>query len=49
MYKTDPMYVTDQPYFYNFVCKISTELSPEELLTVIKEIEKIWKRYDFYQ
>ncbi|KAA1110563.1 trifunctional dihydropteroate synthetase [Puccinia graminis f. sp. tritici] len=33
------MYVTDQPEFLNATCKISTPLSPQELLKIIKRIE----------
>lgn len=39
IYESDPMYVTDQPNFYNGVFKASTTLSPLKLLDVLKEIE----------
>ncbi|KAJ3125762.1 trifunctional dihydropteroate synthetase [Nowakowskiella sp. JEL0407] len=39
LYETAPMYVTDQPNFLNAACKISTMLTPENLLAAIKEIE----------
>ncbi|KAJ3027755.1 UNVERIFIED_CONTAM: trifunctional dihydropteroate synthetase [Siphonaria sp. JEL0065] len=39
LYETKPMYVTDQPNFLNAACKVSTTLSPTELLKKIKEIE----------
>jgi dihydroneopterin aldolase/2-amino-4-hydroxy-6-hydroxymethyldihydropteridine diphosphokinase/dihydropteroate synthase len=39
LYKTSPMYVLDQPYFYNGVVKLKTDLSPLQLLTKLNEIE----------
>ncbi|KAA1125077.1 trifunctional dihydropteroate synthetase [Puccinia graminis f. sp. tritici] len=39
VYQSQPMYVTDQPEFLNATCKISTPLSPQELLKIIKRIE----------
>ncbi|ORY30471.1 Dihydropteroate synthase [Rhizoclosmatium globosum] len=39
LYETKAMYVTDQPNFLNAACKISTTLSPLDLLKKIKEIE----------
>ncbi|KAJ3114863.1 trifunctional dihydropteroate synthetase, partial [Physocladia obscura] len=39
LYETIPMYVADQPKFLNTSCKISTTLSPMDLLKKIKEIE----------
>lgn len=39
LYKSKPMYYLDQPDFINGCLKISTTLSPEELLKVLKDIE----------
>ncbi|CAI2175476.1 17556_t:CDS:1 [Funneliformis geosporum] len=39
MYETSPMYVTDQPNFFNAACKVATNLDPEELLVKLKNIE----------
>lgn len=39
LYETIPMLVTDQPLFLNAVCKVSTPLSPPELLRAVKETE----------
>jgi len=39
LYETPPMYDTDQPKFLNAVVRAETELSPEDLLTALKDIE----------
>ncbi|CAG8584448.1 3735_t:CDS:1 [Funneliformis caledonium] len=39
IYETSPMYVTDQPDFFNAACKVATNLDPEELLVKLKNIE----------
>ena len=39
LYETIPMLVTDQPLFLNAVCKVSTCLSPSDLLRAVKETE----------
>ncbi|OGG55888.1 2-amino-4-hydroxy-6-hydroxymethyldihydropteridine diphosphokinase [Candidatus Kaiserbacteria bacterium RIFCSPHIGHO2_02_FULL_55_20] len=39
-YETRPMYVTDQPDFFNAVCEATTELSAADVLRKIKAIEK---------
>ncbi len=39
LYETDPMLVTDQPLFLNAVCKVSTQLTPSELLRAVKQTE----------
>ncbi len=39
IYETQPMYVTDQPRFYNMALRAQTKLSPHDLLTQIKGIE----------
>ena len=40
LYETAPLYLTDQPSFLNCVFELSTVIAPEELLKVLKEIEK---------
>jgi len=39
VYETEPMYVGDQPKFYNMVVRGKTELSPEELLAYTQGVE----------
>ncbi|HAV10828.1 MAG TPA: 2-amino-4-hydroxy-6-hydroxymethyldihydropteridine diphosphokinase [Dehalococcoidia bacterium] len=39
LYETDPVGYIDQPKFINVVCRISTELGPEQLLIMTKAIE----------
>jgi len=39
IYETEPEGFTQQPLFLNAVCRISTEMDPEELLEFIKDIE----------
>lgn len=39
VYETAPMYVNDQPPFYNAAALAETDLSPRELLSVLKGIE----------
>lgn len=39
LYETDPMLVTDQPLFLNAACKVTTDLTPSELLRAVKETE----------
>lgn len=39
LYETIPMLVTDQPLFLNAVCRVTTNLSPTELLQALKETE----------
>ena len=39
LYETDPMLVTDQPLFLNAACKVSTQLTPSELLRAVKQTE----------
>lgn len=38
-YETDP-WAKDQPRYYNVACRIKTELGPEDLLNLLKRIEK---------
>jgi hypothetical protein len=40
MYESPAAYVTDQPPFANAVCKVSTSLSPTELLVRAKDVEQ---------
>jgi 2-amino-4-hydroxy-6-hydroxymethyldihydropteridine diphosphokinase len=45
IYETSPVGVTDQPAFYNAVLRLSTHLSPLELLHHLQHIEnKVFKR-----
>jgi len=39
VYETEPVGFKDQPLFLNLVCRITTNLPPEELLHFAKEIE----------
>lgn len=39
IYETEPVGYKQQPLFLNAVCRISTKLSPEQLLGLAKEIE----------
>jgi 2-amino-4-hydroxy-6-hydroxymethyldihydropteridine diphosphokinase len=39
IYETDPVGYTNQPLFLNAVCRVSTKLSPQQLLRLAKEIE----------
>ncbi|KAH9315109.1 hypothetical protein KI387_023736, partial [Taxus chinensis] len=40
LYETTPAYVTNQPFFLNFVVREITKLGPHALLSALKEIEK---------
>jgi dihydroneopterin aldolase/2-amino-4-hydroxy-6-hydroxymethyldihydropteridine diphosphokinase/dihydropteroate synthase len=40
LYESAPMYVQDQDLFLNGACKVSTTLSPHELLIQLKKIEQ---------
>jgi len=40
MIETEPWGVTDQPYFINMAIEAETDLSPEELLLLLKNIEQ---------
>lgn len=44
VYETDPVGYHDQDDFLNIVCRIETELTPEELLSEIGKIESILGR-----
>ena len=39
LYETEPVGLKDQPSFLNLVCRGATELSPEALLVLAKEVE----------
>jgi len=39
IYETEPVGYREQPLFLNMVCRISTDLPPEELLHLAKDIE----------
>jgi GTP cyclohydrolase-4 len=39
IYETEPVGFKDQPLFLNLVCRISTNLPPEELFRLAKDIE----------
>ncbi|MCL4368828.1 MAG: 2-amino-4-hydroxy-6-hydroxymethyldihydropteridine diphosphokinase [Actinobacteria bacterium] len=39
LYETEPVGVKDQPWFLNTVVRISTDLSPHDLLAVAKRVE----------
>ncbi|KAH9291800.1 hypothetical protein KI387_043012, partial [Taxus chinensis] len=40
LYETTPSYVTNQPFFLNFVVRQITKIGPHALLRALKEIEK---------
>jgi len=40
VYETEPVGVRDQPWFLNTVIEVATNLDPEDLLHVVKEIER---------
>lgn len=40
IYETEPVGYHQQPRFLNAVCQITTSLSPQELLTLVKQIEQ---------
>jgi 2-amino-4-hydroxy-6-hydroxymethyldihydropteridine diphosphokinase len=48
VYETKPWGVTDQPRFINMVVQIETTLEPEELLRLLKGIEKEIGRQDSF-
>ncbi len=43
-YKTAPVPVSDQPWFYNGVVSVETVLSPRDLLSVLHEVEQQFGR-----
>ncbi|MEA1872043.1 MAG: 2-amino-4-hydroxy-6-hydroxymethyldihydropteridine diphosphokinase, partial [Chloroflexota bacterium] len=40
IYETEPAGYKEQPFFLNLVCRITTDLSPGELLQLAKDIEQ---------
>jgi len=44
LYETEPVGFEDQPSFYNIALQVSTDLSPEELLSTVKRIETVMGR-----
>jgi 2-amino-4-hydroxy-6-hydroxymethyldihydropteridine diphosphokinase len=40
MYETEPWGIKDQPKFINMAIEVETDKKPEELLRILKEIEK---------
>ena len=39
IYETEPVDYKEQPLFFNLVCRISTNLTPDELLYLAKDVE----------
>ena len=39
IYETEPVGYKEQPFFLNLVCQITTDLNPEKLLDLAKDIE----------
>jgi 2-amino-4-hydroxy-6-hydroxymethyldihydropteridine diphosphokinase len=39
LYETEPVGFADQPWFLNAVCQVETDLSPDDLLRVLKRVE----------
>ncbi len=46
VYETEPVGISEQPWFLNTVVEIETDLSPHELLTVCKRIERALGRHE---
>lgn len=44
IFETDPVGLTDQPAFLNLVAAVETELSPEQLLSTLQQIEQTFGR-----
>jgi 2-amino-4-hydroxy-6-hydroxymethyldihydropteridine diphosphokinase len=40
VYETEPLGVRDQPWFLNSVVEVSTTLSPDDLLSAVKAVER---------
>ncbi|MFN3396076.1 MAG: 2-amino-4-hydroxy-6-hydroxymethyldihydropteridine diphosphokinase [Thermodesulfovibrionales bacterium] len=49
MYETEPWGVREQPYFINMAVEVETDLPPDKLLQVVKEIEKEMGRTETYK
>ena len=41
IYETDPWGYKDQPHFLNMVCRIQTDMPPEELLSFFQKVEQL--------
>ncbi len=39
IWKSAPVPISDQPWYYNAVCSVDTDLSPHNMLTTLSEIE----------
>lgn len=46
IYETAPMYVPDQPEFFNAVARVETQKSPTALLSILKSTEALLGRTD---
>jgi 2-amino-4-hydroxy-6-hydroxymethyldihydropteridine diphosphokinase len=44
LYRSDPMYVVDQPEFFNAAAKVRTEATPELFLDQLVEVEALLQR-----
>lgn len=44
VYETEPVDLADQPWFFNQVLEVETDLAPQELLELAKSIERGMKR-----
>lgn len=49
LYETEPWGVREQPHFINMAVEIETDLPPNKLLQVVKEIEKGMGRTETYR
>ncbi|MFN3479713.1 MAG: 2-amino-4-hydroxy-6-hydroxymethyldihydropteridine diphosphokinase [Thermodesulfovibrionales bacterium] len=49
LYETEPWGVREQPYFINMAVEVETNLPPDKLLHVVKEIEKEMGRTETYK
>ncbi len=49
LYETEPWGIKDQPSFINLAIEVETTISPKELLSAIKEIEKTLERKETYR
>lgn len=49
LYETEPWGVREQPYFINMAVEVETDLPPDKLLQVVKEIEKEMGRTETYK
>ena len=49
IYETEPQYVREQPAFYNAVVRVQTDLTPEDLLVHLENIEKAVGRTETFR